>query len=122
MLILVCGSRDWGDRLTIAGELSKLSDGATIIHGGARGADSLAGQEAAKLGFQVLEVKPQWERYGRSAGFRRNIEMLEMKPSLVIAFHKSGSAGTAHTIVEAEKRGIPVTVIDVTPPANGEAQ
>jgi hypothetical protein len=37
--------------------------------------------------------------------------MLDEKPDLVIAYWNGKSNGTAHTISEARKRGIPVEVI-----------
>ena len=52
-----------------------------------------------------------WDTYGKQAGFIRNIQMLDEKPDLVIAFQKNASRGTQHTINEARKRGIPVEVI-----------
>ena len=50
MNILVCGSRDWNDFTTIAKYLEELKttdnntqQPITIIHGGCKGADSIAG-------------------------------------------------------------------------------
>ena len=120
MKILVCGDRLWMDRETIRCRLTDLAreniDGYrtwTIIHGAARGADSIAGEEGKKLGFKVVEFPANWERYGKSAGPLRNLRMLMENPDLVIAFHDdlSKSRGTAHTVRESRKRGIRVEVI-----------
>jgi len=81
-----------------------------LIHGGAPGADTLAGQIGVELGF-IIECHPaEWDKYGKAAGPKRNIEMLEREPDLVLAFHKdlNESRGTAHTVREAFKRGMRV--------------
>jgi hypothetical protein len=48
--------------------------------------------------------------------------MLETKPDLVIAFHRDGSTGTAHTIAEATKRDIPVERILLPSEARSHGQ
>jgi len=84
-----------------------------VIHGGARGADRLAGEVARNLGFEVIEVRPDWRPngvYNPQAGKERNIVMLEMKPDLVLAFWKNHSTGTGHTIENATRRNIALEV------------
>jgi hypothetical protein len=111
LLVLVCGSRDWRDGDAIEQRLRLLPRGATVMHGGARGADRLAGTIADALGFDVHEYPADWDRYGRSAGAMRSLEMLDAGPDLVLAFWKDGSKGTALTIAEASKRGIDVQLV-----------
>jgi hypothetical protein len=108
MKVLVCGSRDWRDGTPIRMALSELPRDATILHGGARGADRLAGNIAASFGFHVEQFPADWGNRGRRAGIERNLQMLDEKPDLVLAFHLNDSVGTAHTVREARKRGIPV--------------
>lgn len=110
MKILVCGSRSWNDPLLIKQCLSHLPGDSTIIQGGAVGADKMAARAAESLNLKVLEFLPDWELYGRRAGFVRNIEMLNQEPDLVIAFWNGTSKGTLHTIREAVKRGIRVEI------------
>lgn len=109
--VLVCGSRDWPDYHTIRIQLERLPRGTTIIHGGARGADRMAGTAADALGFPVEVFEAEWDRYGRRAGIIRNREMLDQNPNLVLAFSLNYSAGTEHTIREAQDRGIHCKVI-----------
>ena len=111
MKVLVCGSRSWRDSKAIKDRLSLLPIDSTIISGGARGADAISSAVAREIGLEVEEFPPQWEKFGRSAGFRRNLVMLDEKPDLVIAFHQMNSAGTAHTIEQARRRRIPVEII-----------
>ena len=116
MKILVCGDRQWSDRQTIYRILlpyATQTPPVTIIHGGARGADTLTGQIAQELGLEVRAVQAEWKRYGKGAGPRRNDKMLNEHPALVIAFHNdlAKSKGTADTVRKAQKRGIAVRVV-----------
>ena len=117
MKILACGDREWTDRGKI-GQLWTLYSvqagwQVTLIHGDCRGADRLAGEEGYKQGWRVIACPADWEKHGRAAGPVRNIQMLDMRPDLVVAFHSdlSKSKGTAHTVREAKKRGIPVEIV-----------
>jgi hypothetical protein len=112
MRILVCGSRIWTDRDKIREVLSRFDAeaGVVLMHGGAYGADSIAGDIGAELGF-IVEVYPAlWNVHGKAAGPIRNIQMLEVGPDLVIAFWDWRSRGTQHTITQAERRGIKVEI------------
>ena len=113
LVVLVCGDRNWANRTSIANCLKLLPRGTTIIHGGARGADSIAGEEAKKLGLAVEIFPAEWDKYGTAAGPIRNIKMLDRNPHLVIAFHPdlAKSRGTAHTVREARKRQIKVHLV-----------
>lgn len=118
--VLVCGSRDWNRPTEIGRRLAKLPRGAEIIHGGARGADVFAGIYARALGIPETEYPADWRGKGKRAGIIRNLAMLDSEPNLVIAFWDGESTGTAHTITEARKRGIPVEVHGaVEPKASG---
>lgn len=111
--ILVCGSRDYTNRERVRAVLDEYirgwphkHDAFEVIHGAARGADTLAGEEALDLGFWVRAVPAQWRRYDKRAGIIRNRTMLDLEPDLVIAF--GDGRGTSDTVAEAERRGIPV--------------
>lgn len=117
MRVLVCGSRDFNDREAVFSRLdAALEDAAsrdemlTVIHGCARGADSIA-DEYAELAWPVnVERYPaDWTRYGKRAGFLRNQQMLEEgKPDLVLAFYSNSerSKGTAMMVDIATAAGI----------------
>jgi len=112
-LVLVCGDRDWIDEGLIEKRLSQLPPGTTIVHGAARGADTLAGTVAKRLGFKVIPMPAKWTLYGKAAGPIRNREMLDLKPRLVIAFHPNleRSRGTKDCVTEAKRRGITTELI-----------
>jgi hypothetical protein len=113
--IVICGDRNWTNRKQISKVLQKYINPPTpseitIIHGAANGADSIAGEVAEELGFNVESYPANWEKHGRAAGPIRNREMLDQNPDLVIFFHKDlkKSKGTLDNVVESLKRGIQV--------------
>ncbi len=113
MKILICGDRNWSNYWVIYDVLSKLDRTSLIIHGAAKGADTIAGTIAGALNFTVLPVPAEWDKYGKAAGPIRNKKMLDMKPDLVIAFHNNleESRGTKNTIEQAKKLNIETQVI-----------
>lgn len=113
MRILVCGDRNWSKKEVIRRELEKFPKETTVIHGAARGADTLGGIVARELGFSVEEYPANWEKYGKAAGPIRNRQMLETKPDLVLAFHHdlNKSKGTKHMLKIAKEAGIEVKVV-----------
>lgn len=112
--VLVCGSRSWKNPAPIKSRLKELPEGTTVIHGGAAGADRMAGEIAHALGLKVRAVLPKYYLYGKRAPLERNTEMLLMAPSLVIAFWDNKSTGTKDTLTKAEKMGIPIEIWDET--------
>jgi hypothetical protein len=108
--VLVTGDRDWTDYALIKAALAKLPPGTLVIEGGAPGADRLARQAAEQLGLRVIEVRAEWEKYGPSAGPRRNRAMLDYAPELVLAFHDDleNSKGTKDMVTQAQRRDIEV--------------
>ena len=124
MRLLVCGSRTWSDyrrlRRTLEATLAQhQAEDVTIIEGGARGADRMAGHLACMHGWR-LEVYPaRWQQEGRAAGVRRNARMLqEGRPELVVAFTVgplAGSRGTADMVRRARAAGVPVQLVTSQP-------
>lgn len=89
--------------------IDKLEPGDTVIHGDAPGADFIAGKLAEDRKDLFVDPHPaKWDLYGKSAGPKRNIEMLNLRPDRVYAFPKPDSVGTYHTIKEAQRMGIHV--------------
>ena len=109
MRILVTGSRDWSHRDVMADALRGFSDGSpiTIVHGGARGADQMAGEWARKHGLEEEVFPAQWNTHGKRAGFVRNAEMVATQPDVCVAFIKNQSKGATMTADLAEAAGIP---------------
>lgn len=112
--VLICGSRGWQDRAPIEALLDELGTDVRIIHGGARGADLLAGAVALERGIDVISVEADWHRHGRAAGPIRNQSMLDLHhPVAVYAFRCIGkSNGTDDMCARARRAGIPTEVIN----------
>jgi len=114
MRVIVCGSRFWKDVDIIRRELEKLPPDTIIIHGGANGADRIAGKIATQLGFKVVVFEAEWDKYGKAAGVIRNQRMIdEGKPDLILAFHNNilQSKGTKDMLLRGLHYGIPVKLI-----------
>ncbi len=112
MRILVCGGRDFKNYNLLKNVLNEYCGipNLTIIHGGAKGADSLAGVWAKNHDIYLKVFPADWKQYGKSAGPKRNQKMIEEgTPDLVIAF--PGGNGTADMIRRARHSNIPVKEI-----------
>ena len=113
--IIVCGSRRWTDRHAIADRLFDCPTDSTIVHGGAKGADRIAHQEAQKLGLLVEEhdyrpfISPTCN--AKRAPLVRNEHMAALGADLCIAFWDGQSTGTAHMMKQARRCEIPVEVV-----------
>ncbi len=68
-----------------------------ILSGGASGADALGEKYAAENGFVVERYPAQWNKYGKSAGPRRNKQTAEAC-DFVICFWDGKSRGTKSMI------------------------
>lgn len=108
MKVLVCGGRDYADEEHLTAVLDRLyaaDPEMCIIHGGAPGADTMAGQWAKERGLPVLQCDANWVYYGKAAGPIRNQWMLQYgQPDLVVAF--PGGRGTADMVTRAKLAGI----------------
>lgn len=109
MRMVVCGSRSWRSQSLIRGWLFRLQPD-LILHGGAEGADSIAGEVAEGLGIRTLVYRPDYEVFGPQATHVRNDQMLD-QADYVLAFWDGKSRGTKSVIEKAERRGIPKKVI-----------
>lgn len=80
----------------------------TLIHGGARGADSLSHEWAASRQVSDVRVyKADWRTHRKAAGPIRNKKMFTSeRPCVIIAFE--GGNGTAHMMKIGREAGVPV--------------
>jgi len=114
MKVIIAGGRDFNNyellKVRCDNILSKQNE-IIIVSGGAKGADSLGERYANDKGYS-LEIYPaEWDKYGKSAGYKRNVLMSENADSL-IAFWDGKSRGTKHMIDIATKNGLNVRVIN----------
>lgn len=117
--VLVTGSRELTrqeDRALVFSALTECAISVRwqmiVVHGKCpTGADLWAeefAQEYAEFGVQVERYRAKWEIYGKPAGHRRNQEMVDTRPDLVLAFPFGVSPGTRGCMDKAHKAGIPV--------------
>ncbi len=130
MRVLICGGREFGFTVTPTKKYpiyrikpeqirtlfqqldqSHLCEPITAVgEGCAAGADFLGGIWAASRGIALEEFPANWDKYGGSAGPKRNQHQLDIfKPDLLIAF--AGGTGTADMISRAYAAKVRVTEI-----------
>ena len=110
MILAVVGSRTFTNYQLFVAELDRYSDITRIISGGAKGADMMARRYAKENNITIREYIPNWNLYGKSAGYKRNVFIVDDADQL-IAFWDSTSRGTKHSIGLGFERNIPVRVI-----------
>jgi len=114
MKVAIVGSRGWTDKDAVIDYIWRLPADCTVVSGGAKGVDKFA-EEGVHIRFMhrhdilLLEFLPEWEKYGKSAGFRRNVEIVEASEK-VVAFWDGISKGTAHSIKLAREAKKPVEI------------
>lgn len=122
--VIIAGGRDFNDyellrdqcEGLINAELQRVYAGAPepeviIISGGARGADALGYEFAKDCGLQCDFYMAQWDKYGKSAGYRRNDQMADVG-NMLIAFWDGQSRGTKHMIDLAHRKRLIVHVVN----------
>ena len=117
MRILITGSRDYTNYnkmkdsiLEVVHTANTDASNVCIVHGGASGADYLAGEIARELGFSEEVHYADWKNLGRKAGPLRNQKMVDLGADICIAFPKGESRGTRNCMKLADKAGIEVIV------------
>ena len=108
----ICGSRDFTDYKYFKENVDKFVKEhkiTKIISGGCKGADSLAKRYARENKIEIVEHLPEWNKYGKSAGFVRN-KLIVNDSDYLLAFPLKGSKGTYITIDLAKKKNIPVFI------------
>lgn len=80
------------------------------IFGDCKGVDTMAKEVCDELNIPYEIYPANWGLYGKGAGPRRNKQMIDTKPDLVLAFHSdiSISLGTKNLIKYAKSQGVPV--------------
>ena len=73
-----------------------------VVWGVARGADSLAERYAQERGLPMIVFPAVWKKYGRRAGFIRNVDIIR-ECDVCFAFWDGESHGTQHDIELCEQ-------------------
>lgn len=116
MIVVVTGSREW-KRADIINKALNTIKPSLLFHGGARGADTLAGRWCDETGTDCVVIPALWGSHGKQAGTLRNKRMLELAnmtaqasqmPITILAFPMPDSIGTKHCMAQAKKMGLHV--------------
>lgn len=117
MKIAVVGSREFKNKEFVEKIVSRELNGYdTLVSGGCRGVDTWAenvipilNSGLANYRIKKIIFKPDWNRYGKRAGFLRN-QLIIDEADRVIAFWDGKSKGTKHSIDLAIKAGKPLDI------------
>ena len=119
--IIVCGGRNADiDPDIVDTFISNIINGLDrneieIVSGTARGGDQLGEQFAERHNMKVVRFKPEWNVFGKRAGYVRNHKMVyyisKCENPIVVAIWDGSSKGTKDTINTAKSQNIPVYVL-----------
>lgn len=116
MRIIIAGSREYNNYEEAAKLIDKFikdvnSSNVVIVSGGAKGADKIGEEYAARNDLDCVVYKANWGKYGKQAGIIRNGEMAKNADCL-LAFWDGESRGTYNMINTAKKRKLKVRVFN----------
>lgn len=125
MRILITGSREWDNHKSIYHRIAEVIDAwimdhpgidrakplgwVTIVHGACpKGADKIADIFSESVLRKEAEKYPaDWRVFGKSAGFKRNLRMVNTMPDVCLAFIRDNSKGATMCRDMAKRSGIP---------------
>jgi hypothetical protein len=115
MRCIIAGGRDFTNYIFMKECIDDLVEWGLVIEeivcGLAKGADSLGWHYANNHSILVKEFPAEWDKYGKAAGYRRNVEMAKYS-DMLIAFWDGESKGTNHMIATAKKYGLDYVVFN----------
>lgn len=114
MIVIIAGSRNVDDALVYVKNAVSLAPFSIteIVSGTAQGVDMAGEEYALSTNTKLTKFPADWERYGRSAGSIRNMQMAQYADAL-IAIWDGESPGTKNMISCAEKFGLETFVYRV---------
>jgi len=115
MIILCTGSRDFSNYELVIDVLSEYDPSkTTLVHGEAKGLDTIVDRVGKLMGFTVVSYPADWSSGRKQEGNWRNSQMLyESKPDLVLGFRsKLNSRGTNDMLYKAGIAGIEHKIYD----------
>jgi predicted Rossmann fold nucleotide-binding protein DprA/Smf involved in DNA uptake len=108
--VAVVGSRTYWNLKAVRDFVAQLPEGCTVISGGAKGVDQTAEQTARAKGIPVQTYPADWHHHGKSAGIRRNHDIIQ-SADVIIAFWDGSSSGTPHSIHLAKSMNKPIHIM-----------
>ena len=116
MKVIIAGSRTFNNYSLLKEKLDFLfskrnNDEITIISGTANGADKLGERYANENSISIKRYPANWDLYGKSAGYKRNIQMADNADALIV-FWDGKSKGTNHMINIAKQKNLKIRVVN----------
>jgi hypothetical protein len=109
--IAIIGGRDFNNKQWLHHWMNHLLPVTSkVVSGGAKGADKMGEEWAITNNIPTEIFYPDWDKYGKRAGFIRNQLIIEAS-DCVVAFWDGKSAGTKSSIEIARKLNKPCMVI-----------
>lgn len=120
--LIIAGGRDFKDwrmfyqaAFAWIDEHDPNEENTIVFSGMAEGADEMGYLWSEDRGIPRREFPADWDRYGRTAGYRRNHQMA-MEATHLLAFWDGQSKGTKDMITRAKAAGLHVTVVKYNQP------
>ncbi len=116
--LVVAGCRNYTDYQRTSSEIKKYIEkldtdySIIIVSGCSKGADALGEKFAENHKLQLEKYPAEWDKYGRSAGPRRNSQMAKIADGIIV-FWDGRSKGTKNMIENAKKENKPCTIINI---------
>jgi len=107
---IIAGCRDFEDYDELLSAIGGLDwEISVVVSGHARGVDKMGERWAKTNGVELKLFPAQWDRYGKSAGFKRNMDMAGSADA-ILALWDGKSKGTGHMIDIARRHRLTVKV------------
>ena len=114
MRVIIAGSRDVTElKHVILAVHNSGFDITEVLCGMARGVDELGYIWAEENNIPIAKFPADWDKYGKSAGYKRNEEMAKHADAL-IAIRKNKSKGTTHMLNIAKDYSLKIYQIDIS--------
>lgn len=113
MRVAVVGPRGYGKMELVRQYVRGLPADTVVVSGGTLGVDDTAVSEAKLCGLATTVYLPEWAKYGKSAGFKRNV-LIVNDADVVVAFWDGRSKGTKHSMDLAVSLGKPLITPEET--------
>lgn len=113
MKLIIAGSRDLPPKKILSAieeHIEQFGEITEVVSGTARGADK-AGEVWAELNnIPVKKFPANWEQFGKSAGYKRNLEMAEYADAALVIWD-GRSRGSKHMIDISKKYNLKLKVV-----------
>ncbi|MBR0120878.1 MAG: DUF2493 domain-containing protein [Clostridia bacterium] len=122
--IVICGGRHFNDYEYLKTSCREIivqlntDKPVEIVSGHCMGCDLLGEKFAEENGYKLTVFPAEWKKYGKSAGIKRNIQMIDYighTDSAVIGFVSNNTKGTRYTVERANENGIKTFEFEYTP-------